>query len=172
MRLDAIDQLKGEAATSMIGHLERIKADALAKRASESAASLDSSIENPEPENKTPQPAPEFEIQFLTIDGKSSFQKSLASIESPKARRAINSLVDRIGSGLSEGSKPVIGADSDIHIRVAFAHLNGGPRVYFVRRGKTIVFLTCGLEADTVSDSIFALRHGHSVIKSLEAKGV
>jgi len=81
---------------------------------------------------------------MLTIKTTIEFDKWLSRLKDRQTLRHITARIDRLAQGHEGDSKSVKGAVSELRI-----DHGSGYRVYFTRRGSTIVILLCGGIKDT-----------------------
>jgi putative addiction module killer protein len=77
------------------------------------------------------------------------FTKWIRSLADRRARLAIAKRIDRLAFGHAGDAKPVGGGVSELRI-----HMGPGYRVYFMRRGDTVIILLCGGDKDSQSRDI------------------
>ena len=78
-----------------------------------------------------------------------TFRTWLAKLKDERAARAIASRLDRLAFGHAGDAEPVGKGVSELRI-----HYGPGYRVYFQRRGDTIIVLLCGGDKSTQSKDI------------------
>jgi len=78
-------------------------------------------------------------VEYLTEDGRSPFREWLLGLRDREARVRVRVRIDRISLGNFGDSHGVGGGVSEVRI----SH-GPGYRVYFGRRGNTVVILLCG----------------------------
>lgn len=74
-------------------------------------------------------------------------------LKDPRARAAIAARLFRLANGLPGDVAPVGGGISELRI-----HYGPGYRVYFQRRGRTVIVLLCGGDKSTQQQDIRAAR--------------
>ncbi len=77
------------------------------------------------------------------------FAKWIRGLADRRARFAIAKRIDRLAFGHAGDARPVGGGVSELRI-----HMGPGYRVYFTRRGDTIVILLCGGDKGSQSRDI------------------
>ncbi len=77
------------------------------------------------------------------------FARWMAGLRDHRARAKIAARIDRLAFGNPGDVAPVGGGVSELRI-----HEGAGYRVYFVRRGETIMVLLCGGDKDTQAKDI------------------
>ncbi len=77
------------------------------------------------------------------------FTKWIRNLADRRARLAIAKRIDRLAFGHAGDAKPVGGGVSELRI-----HMGPGYRVYFMRRGDTVIILLCGGDKDSQSRDI------------------
>jgi putative addiction module killer protein len=78
-----------------------------------------------------------------------TFRKWFAKLRDPRSATAIASRLDRLGFGHAGDAEPVGQGVSELRI-----HHGPGYRVYFQRRGSTIIVLLCGGDKSTQAKDI------------------
>ncbi len=96
---------------------------------------------------------PQFEVQRTAI-----FDEWMRGLDDARAKAKIAARIDRMTSGNSGDAKPVGQGVSELRV-----HYGPGYRVYFTRRGLTIILLLCGGDKSTQSKDI-------QIAKALAAK--
>jgi putative addiction module killer protein len=81
------------------------------------------------------------------------FEKWLVRLRDKQARAVIVSRLDRLAYGLAGDVEPVGQGISELRI-----HVGPGYRVYFQRRGSTIIILLCGGDKSTQVKDIKAAK--------------
>jgi putative addiction module killer protein len=82
-----------------------------------------------------------------------TFRKWRARLRDERARALIASRLDRLAYGHAGDTEPVGKGISELRI-----HFGPGYRVYFQRRGKTVIVLLCGGEKSTQARDIEAAK--------------
>lgn len=78
-----------------------------------------------------------------------TFRKWFAKLRDERAHTAITSRLDRLSFGLAGDAEPVGKGVSELRI-----HCGPGYRVYFHRRGNTVIVLLCGGDKSSQSKDI------------------
>jgi putative addiction module killer protein len=82
-----------------------------------------------------------------------TFSDSMAGLRDHRARGKIAARIDRLALGNPGDVGPVGGGVSELRI-----HYGPGYRVYFVKRGMTLIVLLCGGDKSTQTKDIKAAR--------------
>jgi putative addiction module killer protein len=85
-----------------------------------------------------------FEIRQTAV-----FSKWMAGLRDHRARAKIAARIDRLAFGNPGDVEPVGEGVSELRV-----HVGPGYRVYFVRRGRTIIVLLCGGDKSTQTKDI------------------
>jgi putative addiction module killer protein len=85
-----------------------------------------------------------FEIRQTAV-----FSKWMAGLRDHRARAKIAARIDRLAFGNPGDVEPVGEGVSELRV-----HVGPGYRVYFVRRGRTIIVLLCGGDRSTQTKDI------------------
>jgi putative addiction module killer protein len=83
-----------------------------------------------------------------------TFRKWRLRLRDQRARAAIASRLDRLAQGNASDVKPVGEGVSELRI-----HYGPGYRVYFQKRGNTIIVLLCGGDKSTQAKDINTAKH-------------
>ena len=86
---------------------------------------------------------------MLTIDQTETFSRWLRNLGDRQARNRILARIDRFRFGNPGDAKPVGGGVSEMRI-----HAGPGYRVYFTRRGETLVILLAGGDKSSQDNDI------------------
>lgn len=76
---------------------------------------------------------------MVEIRQTAAFAKWIRNLADRRARSAIAKRIDRLAFGHAGDARPVGGGVSELRV-----HMGPGYRVYFARRGDTIIILLCG----------------------------
>lgn len=88
-------------------------------------------------------------LHYRTVEGRFPYRDWVQSIVDKKSRAAVLARVDRLAFGAFGDWKDVGGGVSELRV-----HLGPGYRVYFGRKGKTVVILLCGGEKKSQNSDI------------------
>lgn len=89
-----------------------------------------------------------------------AFQTWMASLRDPKARNRIAVRITRVAQGSLGDWKPTQGAVSELRI-----DYGPGYRLYFTRRGRTVILLLCGGDKRTQAADI---KRALTMVEALE----
>jgi putative addiction module killer protein len=90
---------------------------------------------------------------MLELKQTETFRKWRTRLKEERARALIASRLDRIAYGHIGDARPVGGGISELRI-----HHGPGYRIYFHRRGNTVIVLLCGGDKDTQARDIMTAR--------------
>jgi len=99
-------------------------------------------------------------VTRVTVNATAAFRDWLDGLRDWRARVAVTSRMDRLAEGNPGDVRPVGGGVSEMRI-----HYGPGYRVYFTRRGSTIVLLLVG--GDKASQSA-DIRRAQEMIKEMK----